>query len=164
MINNWPTPLTLIDIRSFLGLARYYKIFVDVFASISYPLTTLTQNKVMFEWSEACEWGFQEFKDKLNCIAVLCFSEGAQGFVVYCEAFQVGLGCVLMKHGKMIVYASTTKCTWEEPSNSCELEVIVFDFKIWRHYMYGVHVNVFADHKSLQYMFTKKKLNLQQKR
>lgn len=55
MINNWPTPLTLIDIRSFLGLARYYKIFVDVFASISYPLTTLTQNKVMFEWSEACE-------------------------------------------------------------------------------------------------------------
>ena len=58
-IRNFPRPLILSDIRSFLGLAGYYRRVLDGFSSIASPLTTLTQNKVKFEWSEACEKSFQ---------------------------------------------------------------------------------------------------------
>ena len=70
-LKNRPRSLTTTDIRSFLGLAGYYRRFVDRFASIASPLTTLTQNKVNFEWLEACERGFQELKDNLTSAPVL---------------------------------------------------------------------------------------------
>ena len=68
----------------------------------------------------------------------------------------MGLGCVLMKHGKVISYASRKHKVHERnyPTHDVELEVVVFTLKIWRHYLYVVHVEVFTDHKSLQYVFT----------
>ncbi|WMV26382.1 hypothetical protein MTR67_019767, partial [Solanum verrucosum] len=92
----------------FLGLANYYRRFVEGFSSISSPLTTLTKQKSKFEWSEACEKSFQELKDRLTSGLVLTLPEGTNGFVVYCDASRVGLGCVLMQNGKMIIYASRT--------------------------------------------------------
>ena len=104
-VKNRPRPLTPTDIQSFFSLVRHYKIFLDIFPSISSPLTTLMQNKVKFEWTEACEKGFQKLKDKLTSALVLTLWEGAKGFVVYCDASRVGLGCLLMQHGKVIAYA-----------------------------------------------------------
>nr|XP_019068167.1 uncharacterized protein LOC109119709 [Solanum lycopersicum] len=89
-VRNWPTPLTPTDIRSFLGLAGYYRRFLDGFSSITSPLTSLTQKKVKFERSEVCEKGFQELKDKLTSAPILTLSEGNEGFVVYCYASRVG--------------------------------------------------------------------------
>ncbi|WMV29624.1 hypothetical protein MTR67_023009, partial [Solanum verrucosum] len=80
--------------------------FVEGFSSIVSPLTTLTQKKEEFVWSEACEKRFQELKDKLTSAPVLTLSYGTDGFVVYCDASRVGLGCVLMQHSKVIPYAS----------------------------------------------------------
>ena len=105
-VKNWPRPLTPIDIRSFLGLAGYYWRFMDGFVSIASPLTTLTQNSKMFEWSEACERSFQILKDRLTSALVLTLLEDKQGFVVYFDAFRVVLGCVIMKHRKVVAYAS----------------------------------------------------------
>ncbi|WMV49966.1 hypothetical protein MTR67_043351 [Solanum verrucosum] len=62
------------------------------------PLTTLTQNKVKFEFSEACERSFQELKDRLTSAMVLTLPEGTDGFAIYFEASRVGLGCMLMHH------------------------------------------------------------------
>ena len=75
---------------------------------------------------------------------------------MYCDASHVGLGCVLMQHGKVIAYASRKLKTHEKnyPTHDLELVAFVFALKIWRHYLYGVHVDVFTDHKSLQYVFT----------
>lgn len=67
----------------------------------------LTRNKAKFVWSQACEKSFQELKDRLIFALVLTLAEGMDGFVVYCDASQVGLGCVIMKHGKFIDYASS---------------------------------------------------------
>ena len=64
-VRNWPRPLTPTDIRSFLGLAGYYRRFVDVFSSIASPFTTLTQKKVKVEWSDDYEKGFEKLKDNL---------------------------------------------------------------------------------------------------
>ncbi|KAH0720060.1 hypothetical protein KY284_005090 [Solanum tuberosum] len=165
-VKSWPRPLTPSDIRSFLGLAGYYRRFVEGFSSIASPLTTLTQKKAKFVWLEACEKNFQELKDRLTSASVLTLPEGTNGFVVYCDASRVGLGCVLMQNGKVIAYASRQLKVHEKnyPTHDLELGAVVFALKIWRHYLYGVHVDVFTDHKSLQYVFSLKDLNLCQRR
>ncbi|WMV45746.1 hypothetical protein MTR67_039131 [Solanum verrucosum] len=108
VVKSWPRPLSPTDIRSFLDLAGYYRRFVEGFSSITSPLTTLTQKKSKFERTEACEKSFKELKDRLTSTPVLTLSKGTDrfGFVVYCDASRVGLGCVLMQHGKVITYAS----------------------------------------------------------
>ena len=89
---------------------------------------------------------------------MLTLLEGTKGFVVYCDASRVGLGCVLMQHGKVIAYYSRKLKVHKRKylTHYLELEVMVFALKIWRYYLYGVHVDVFTNHKSLQYMFNLK--------
>ncbi|WMV46245.1 hypothetical protein MTR67_039630 [Solanum verrucosum] len=166
MIRNWPRPLTPSNIRSFLGLAGYYRRFVNGFSSIASPMTKLTQKKAKFEWTDECERSFQTLVDKLVSAPILSLSDGLEGFVMYCDASRVGLGCVLMQNGKVIAYASRQLKVHEKnyPTHDLELAAVVFALKIWRHYLYGVHVDVFTDHKSLQYVFTQKDLNLRQTR
>ena len=74
--------------------------------------------------------------------------------------------CVLMPAGKVIVYASRQLKVHGKkyPTYDMELVVVVSALKLWRHYLYGVHVDVFTDHKSLQYVFTQRELNLRQRR
>ncbi|WMV37779.1 hypothetical protein MTR67_031164 [Solanum verrucosum] len=91
-VKSWPRPLTPSDIRSFLGLAGYYRRFVEGFSSIAFPLTALTQKKANFIWSEACDESFQEFKDRLTSAPVLILPEGTYDFEVYCDASRIGLG------------------------------------------------------------------------
>ena len=82
--------------------------------------------------------------------------------MVYYDVSRVGLGCVLMQRGKVITYGSRKIMVHEKnyPTHDLKLAAVVFALKIWRHYLYGVHVDVFTDHKSLQYVFTQKELNL----
>ncbi|KAH0715068.1 hypothetical protein KY284_007973 [Solanum tuberosum] len=108
----------------------------------------------------------EELKKWLTTASVLTLPEGTQGFVVYCDASRVGLGCVLMQNDKVIAYASRQLKVHEKnyPTHDLELAVVVFALKIWRHYLYGVHVDIFTDHKILQYVFTQTELNLKQRR
>ena len=105
-------------------------------------------------------------KDKLTTAPVLTLPEAPDGYVIYCDASGVGLGCVLMQHGKVIAYASRKLRKHEKnyPTHDLELAVVVHALKIWRHYLYGVHVDIYTDHKSLQYIFKQKELNLRQRR
>ena len=75
-----------------MGVAVYYRRFVDGFLSIGSPLTALTQMKINFKWSKACKKAFQVFKDKLTFSLVLTLPEGNEVFVVYCDASRVDLG------------------------------------------------------------------------
>ena len=122
--------------------------------SISYD--SVDPKKVKFLWSESCEKSFQELKSRLTSSPILTLPDGVDGFVVYCDASRVGLGCVLMQKGKVIAYASRQLKPHEKnyPTYDLELAAVVFALKIWRHYLYGVYVDVFTDHKSLQYVFT----------
>ena len=92
--------------------------------------------------------------------------EVTQGFVVYCEASRVGLGCVCIQNGKFIVYATRQLMSRDKnyTNHDLELSSVVFASKILRHYLNGIHVEVFTAHKSLQYLFTKKDLNMRQRR
>ena len=86
--------------------------------------------------------------------------------MVYSDASQQGLGCVLMHNDRVIAYASRQLKKHEEnyPTHDLELAAVVFTLKIWRHYLYGVPCRIFIDHKSLQYIFTPKELNLRQRK
>nr|GFC95080.1 putative reverse transcriptase domain-containing protein [Tanacetum cinerariifolium] len=91
--------------RSLLGLAGFYRRFIKNFSIIAKSLTILTQKCKTFDWGEE-QLTFQTLKDKLCNAPVLALPDGLEDFVVYCDAFRIGLGCVLMQRGKVIPYVS----------------------------------------------------------
>ncbi|KAL0560512.1 hypothetical protein IC582_000917 [Cucumis melo] len=127
------------EIRSFLGLAGYYRRFVEDFSRIASPLTQLTRKGTPFVWSPACESSFQELKQKLVTAPILTVLDGSGSFVIYSDASKKGLGCVLMQQGKVVAYASRQLKSHEQnyPTHDLELAAVVFALKIWRHYLYG---------------------------
>jgi glutaredoxin-related protein len=102
----WKQPRNVTDIQSFLGLMGYYLWFIENFSKIAKPMTELMKNGVKFDWSQACEEAFQTLKDHLTTALVLAQPNIHKDFDVYCDASRVGLGCVLMEEGQVVVYAS----------------------------------------------------------
>ena len=92
----WGRPTNMTEIQSFLGLAGYYRRFIEGFSTIASPLTKLTRKEVRFVWSKKCEVSFIELKERLTSTPVLALPSGTKGFVVYSDASKKGLGCVLM--------------------------------------------------------------------
>ncbi|EOX93994.1 DNA/RNA polymerases superfamily protein [Theobroma cacao] len=148
-ILQWEQPRTVTEIRSFLGLAGYYRRFVQGFSMIVAPLTRLTRKGVKFEWDDVCENRFQELKNWLTSAPILTPPVSGKEFVVYSDASKLGLGCVLMQDEKVIAYASRQlkKHETNYPTHDLELAAVVFALKIWRHYLYGERCRIFSDHK-----------------
>ncbi|GJY75815.1 putative reverse transcriptase domain-containing protein [Tanacetum coccineum] len=136
-VENWKAPMTPSEVRLFLGLAGYYWHFIENFSKIAKPLTSLTQKN-------------QKIED----------------FVVYCNASNQGLVCILMQRGKVIAYASRKLKIHEKnyTTHDLELGAAVFALKSWRHYLYGMKSVIYTDHKSLQHIFDQKELNMRQRR
>ncbi|GJR71306.1 putative reverse transcriptase domain-containing protein [Tanacetum coccineum] len=105
-IKDWESPKTPTEIRQFLGLAGYYRRFIEGFSKIAKPMTKLTQKSVKFNWGEKEEIAFQTLKQKLCSAPILALPKGSENFVVYCDASHKGLGAVLMQKEKVIAYAS----------------------------------------------------------
>ncbi|KAD4889132.1 hypothetical protein E3N88_21205 [Mikania micrantha] len=165
-VMKWSPPKTPTEVRSFLGLAGYYRRFIQDFAKIASSLTKLTRKDTKFVWGDEQEKAFQELKTRLTQAPVLTLPDGPDDLVVYSDASYVGLGCVLMQRGKVIAYASRQLKIHEinYPVHDLELAAVVFALKIWRHYLYGVKCTIYTDHKSLKYFFTQKELNMRQRR
>ena len=85
-VSNWRRPNTVTEIRSFLGLAGYYRRFIEGFSKIALPLTRLTHKWVKFEWSNDCERSFQELKNILVTTPILTIPLSLGGFAVYSDA------------------------------------------------------------------------------
>ena len=126
-IVSWEQPKNVTEIRSFLGLARYYKRFVENFSLIAAPLTRLTRKGVKFDWDDKCERSFQELKDRLVTAPVLVLPMVEVGFVVFSDASRQGLGCVFMQNGRVIAYASRQLKNHEVnyPTHDLELAAVV---------------------------------------
>jgi hypothetical protein len=102
----WERPKTATEIRSFVGLAGYYRRFIEGFAKIVAPLTKLTRKNQNFAWTDECEKSFQLVKEKLTTSPVLVLPQPEEPYEVYCDASYQGLGCVLMQHKQVVAYAS----------------------------------------------------------
>ncbi|GJR54061.1 putative reverse transcriptase domain-containing protein [Tanacetum coccineum] len=112
------------------------------------------------------EEAFQALKNNLCDAPILTLPDGVEDFIVYCDASNQGLGCVLMQRGKVIAYASRQLKIHEKnyTTHDLELGAIVFALKTWRHYLYGTKSVIYTDHKSLQHIFDQKELNMRQRR
>ena len=165
-VSQWEAPKTVSEIRSFLGLAGYYRKFIEGFSKLALPLTKLTRKGQAFIWDSDCEKGFQELKRRLTSAPILILPNPVESFVVYCDASLLGLGGVLMQNQQVVAYASRQLKVHERnyPTHDLELAAVVFVLKLWRHYLYGSRFEVYSDHKSLKYLFDQKELNMRQRR
>ena len=111
------------EVRSFLGLAGYYRKFVEGFSRIAAPMTKLTRKVVKCDWVDACQKSFEEFNGRLTSAPVLALPNGRDGFVVYSDASRLGLGCVLIQNDRVIAYASRQLKKHEENYPIHDLDV-----------------------------------------
>lgn len=163
---NWQPPKTVTQVRSFLGMAGYYRRFIEGFSKVARPLTQLLKKEKKFMWTSECQRSFEALKKSLTSAPVLVLPDIHKGFDIYCDASRTGLGCVLMQEGKVVAYALRQLRPHEEnyPTHDLELAAVVHALKIWRHYLIGNRCEVYTDHKSLKYIFTQHDLNLRQRR
>ncbi|GJV62703.1 putative nucleotidyltransferase, ribonuclease H [Tanacetum coccineum] len=154
-ITKWPRPTTVTEVRSFLGLAGYYRRFVEGFSRLALPLTQLMRKGEKFVWTDERQESFEELKRRLVSAPILTLPSGSGGFQIYSDASK-----------KVIAYASRQLKPYEVnyPTHDLELAAVVFALKIWRHYLYGEACDIFTDHKSLKYIFTQRELNMRQRR
>ena len=103
---NWKPPTSVTEVRSFLGLAGYYRRFIPNFSKIAKPMTELLKKGIKFVWDSACEEAFQTLKKHLTTAPVLAQPDITKPFDVYCDASGTGLGCVLMQENRVVAYAS----------------------------------------------------------
>ena len=125
---SWERPKSVFEIHSFLGLARYYRRFIEDFSRIAAPMTRLTRKEVKFDWDDRCEEAFQKLKRRLTLASILIVLDRGQGYTVYCDASSVRFGCVLMQSWRVVAYGSRQLKNHEQnyPTHEMELAAVVF--------------------------------------
>ena len=120
---------------------------------------------VVIYWDDRCEEAFQKLKRRLTSAPILIVPKRGQGYIVYCDASKVGLGCVLMHSERVVAYGSRQLKNHEQnyPTHDMELEVVVFALKILCHYLYGEQFEMYSNHKNLKYIFMQRDLNMRQR-
>ena len=171
-VQDWPTPTTIKQVRGFLGLAGYYRRFIQDFATMAAPLHNLTQHdkiKTKEHWDESCTTAFEAIKAAMTSAPVLALPDITKPFVVYTDASEIAIGAVLLQQGddealRPVAYLSrkhpdvvTRYAVWEQ-----ELYALVTALREWRCYLEGTTSTVYTDHKSLTTLMTQKKLNSRQ--
>ncbi|KAJ9538034.1 hypothetical protein OSB04_030767 [Centaurea solstitialis] len=166
VVMSWEVPKTPSEIRSFLGLAGYYRRFIQDFSRIAVPLMRLTKKSEPYVWGPDQQTAFETLRRRLCEAPVLTLPEGVEDMTVYCDVSHLGLGCVLMQRGRVIAYASRQLKPHEAnyPTHHLELAAVVFALKIWRHYLYGVKCTIYTDHRSLRHFLDQPNLNMRQRR
>ncbi|GJW82976.1 putative reverse transcriptase domain-containing protein [Tanacetum coccineum] len=129
-------------------------------------LELLKKEELYAKFSKCEFWISKTLKKKLCSAPILALPQGADDFIVYCDASHKGLGAILMQNKKVIAYASRQLKIHEKnyTTHGLELGAVVFALKIWRHYLYGTKCTVFMDHNSLQHILDQKELNMRQRR
>nr|CAD1842569.1 unnamed protein product [Ananas comosus var. bracteatus] len=144
----------------------HYEFTVTPFGLTNAPVAFMDlMNRVFKPFLDSMR-SFDELRQRLTSAPILALPVMGERFVIYSDASHSGLGCVLMQHGRVIAYASRQLKDYEKnyPTHDLELAAVVFALKLWRHYLYGEHCEVFTDHKSLKCLFTQRELNLRQRR
>ncbi|XP_019059496.1 PREDICTED: uncharacterized protein LOC109117167 [Tarenaya hassleriana] len=153
-IQEWPTPSTIGHVRSFLGLASFYRRFVWDFSSIAALLTAVTKKDVVFEWGEAQERAFSALKDSLTTAPVLVLLNFDKTFEIECDASGIGIGAVLMQEKRPVAYFSEklSGATLNYPTYDKELYALVRALETWQHYLLAKEFVVHSDHETLKHL------------
>jgi hypothetical protein len=165
-IRGWKTPRNVSDIRSFMGLAGYYRRFIVGFSKIAHPITSLHKKGTKFEWTLKCENNFSLLKELLTSAHVLKIVDPNYSFVVCTNACKEGLGGVRMQNGHVIGYESRNLKEHERnyATQDLELAAIFHALRMWRRYLMGKTFKLRTDHIGLKYLFEQPTLNARQTR
>ncbi|WVZ52246.1 LOW QUALITY PROTEIN: hypothetical protein U9M48_003328 [Paspalum notatum var. saurae] len=158
---NWKQPESVSEIRSFLGLAGYYRRFIKDFSKTAKPMTSLTKKNAKYTWSPKL---LPSLKRSLTTAPVLAQPDVTKPFDVYCDASGNGLGCMLMQEGRVVAYASRQLRKHEANYPTHDLEA---GEQWYTHRKYGGTIcntcHIYTDHKSLKYILTQPELNMRQR-
>lgn len=165
-IMDWPIPKDVADIRSFMGLAGYYRRFVEGFSRVAYPITSLQKKGRTFKWTPECQQSFERLKHLLTSAPILSIADPNKDYVVCTDASREGVGGVLMQEGKVIAYELRKLREHEQKYCSYDLELaaVIYALKMWRHYLLGRKFLLLTDHHSLTNYFSQPTLNVRQAR
>ncbi|KAK1648938.1 hypothetical protein QYE76_066743 [Lolium multiflorum] len=160
-IHNWPTPTNVGQVRSFHGLAGFYRRFVKDFSTIACPLNELTKKNVPFVWGKAQQKAFDELKKRLTEAPLLVLPDFAKTFEIECDASGLGIGGVLMQNGKPVAYYSEKLdgARLNYPIYDKELYALVRVLEVWQHYLWPREFIIHSDHESLKYLKSQHTLN-----
>ncbi|WZZ08423.1 hypothetical protein YC2023_094344 [Brassica napus] len=160
-IQEWPIPKTISEVRSFHGLAGFYRRFVKDFSTIAAPLTEVIKKEVGFKWGEAQELAFQCLKEKLTNAPLLILPDFNKTFEIECDASGIGIGAVLMQEKRPIAYFSEKLggATLNYATYDKELYALVRALQTWQHYLWPKEFVIHTDHESLKYLKGQNKLS-----
>ncbi|XP_027912354.1 uncharacterized protein LOC114171680 [Vigna unguiculata] len=160
-IQEWPTPKSVSDIRSFHGLASFYRRFVRDFSTLAAPLNELVKKNVSFKWGEKQEKAFQTLKQRLVSAPILALPNFSKSFEIECDASGIGIGAVLLQEGHPIAYFSEklSGAALNYSTYDKELYALVRALKTWQHYLFPKEFVIHSDHESLKYLKGQGKLN-----
>ena len=163
---NWPQPNSVREVRGFLGLTGWYRVFIMSYAKIASPLTSILKKTNYFEWNDKAQASFEKLKDALVNAPVLKLPDFTKSFLVITDASGQAIGGVLTQEGRPVAYTSRKLRLHElnYPTHDLELLAVIHALKIWRHYLLGRKFELHTDHKSLKWIFTQPDLNMRQRR
>eukprot|EP00250_Pteridium_aquilinum_P003292 c13615_g3_i1 orf=808-1251(+) len=138
-IVEWPGPKTVFEVRSFHGLAQFYRISVEEYAGLATPLTNLTRANQRWNWTPRCQAAFEKIKEILSSEPCLALPDFEQDFEVSTDVSDQALGGVLMQEGHPIAYESRKLMDWETryPILEKEMTAVVHCLRVWKHYFMG---------------------------
>jgi hypothetical protein len=154
------------ELRSFMGLAGYYRRFIVGFSKIAHPITSLQNKGTKFEWTPKCENNFNLLKELITSAPVLKIVDPNESFVVCTDACKEGIGGVFTQNGHVIGYESRKIEEHERNYATHDLELlsIVHALRMWRHYLMGKKFELRTYHIGLEYLFEQPTLNARQTR
>ncbi|GBG80538.1 hypothetical protein CBR_g30999 [Chara braunii] len=159
-IRDWPMPRTLTELRSFLGLANYYRMFVRNFSTIAAPLSRLLKKEAIWQWDKDCTFALKRLKRALIEYPVLKVADPSLPFVVTTDASQYGIGAVLRQdddNGYRPVEFMPARMPSEKVATSTyerEFYALRQALEHWKHYLLGRHFKVYSEHETLRWLKT----------
>ena len=170
-ILKWPAPRTVTEVRSFLGMAGFYRHFIQRFSGITLPLTELLKETTPFRWGEDEAAAFETLKERITTAPVLAYPDPDKPFIVTSDASGGAIGAVLSQdHGKgpqPIAFFSrklkSAECNYA--THDKEMLALIEALKRWRHFLQsGLRHQAYTDHQALKYFATQPSLNSRQQR
>lgn len=160
-IQEWPTPKSVSEVRSFHGLASFYRRFIRDFSTIAAPLNEVVKKNVGFKWDKEQENAFSTLKERLCSAPVLRLPDFSKTFEIECDASGIGIGAVLMQENRPIAYFSEklsgpilNYSTYDK-----EFYALIRALEVWEHYLLPKEFVIHSDHQSLKYLKGQGKLN-----
>lgn len=170
-VRDWPVPGDVSQVRSFLGLAGYYRRFLANYSKVALALTELTKDDVPWRWGDPEQAAFQQLKDMLSGAPVLKLPDPSLPYVIHCDASGFAVGaCLMQDHGEGLQPVSYISMKMNGPEtryapHEQELLALVYACKSWRHYLHsGKPFTVLSDHQSLRFFTTQPLLSSRQAR